>query len=48
MKASMKLYKIAACAQKQIMRTRTRGQQTTPTIKNGVLHTPDKRFVIVK
>ena len=52
MKASMKLhvYKIAACAQKQIMRTRTRtrGQKTTPTIKNGVLHTPDKRFVIVK
>ena len=33
MKASTKphVYKIAACAQKQIMRTRTRGQQTTPT-----------------
>ena len=46
----MKLYKIAACAQKQVDNAHaiTRGQQTTPTIKNGVLHTPDKRFVIVK
>ena len=35
MKASMKLYKIAACAQKQIMRTRKRGQQTMPTVAFG-------------